>query len=496
MEPQRWGGRDRAMEFALSRRSFLGAAAALAAALALPACGDDDGGTSSTAAATPSTSGAAPSSSAATTAAAAETTAAGSTAATTASATELSGELTFYFAAGPDEAKARQKVIDAFVAKHPGLKINNSLAGQDSVQQVLTACAGGACPDVIMAFEVFYAPLAQRGVFADLAPFLARDQAWADQVLPDYAPDLLKAFLFDGVQVALPEQFAGTMLYYNKTLFEQAGVAAPPADWTDASWNYDAFLTAAKALTTPSGSDRPDVWGFVDGWAPFFSAPVWAMNNGVEWFTPPVNPERTNVADPKFVEGMQFYADLINVHKVSPSPELTASVAAPDLFLGGKAAMMLSGHWQYPSLLSAGGLEFEAAVLPVGPQGQTARSDIGTTGLAIAADSKNPDAAWEFLKFSSGPEGQALIAETGLFVPVLKSVANSPSFLDTHTRIEHPEVFVQAIEHVNYLPITPALNTFLPQLQDESNKLFSGQQSAEEYAKNLEPVINAALQAA
>jgi multiple sugar transport system substrate-binding protein len=401
-------------------------------------------------------------------------------------------ELTFIFAANPDEAKTRQQVIDAFAAKNPDIKITTQRYGDDSVQQILTACAGGACPDVLMTFEIFYPALAERGIYADLTPFIESDPEFKATVIPDYPQDLVNAFRYDGKQIALPEQFAGMWLYYNKRLFEEAGVEPPPADWTDGSWTFERFLDAAKKLTKGSGDTAQ--YGFVDGWAPFLSQTLFAMNNGVAWFDPPVNPTSTNMRDDRFVEGLQFYADLANVHAVAPPADQAASISAPDLFTSGRAAMMLSGHFMWPTLASAEDLDFDVGVLPVGPSGTTPKSDIGVTGLGISEASKNKEAAWRFVKFFTGPEGQKIIAESGLFVPVLKTVADSESFLGTHGRVENVRTMSDAIDHVNYLPITPALNEFLPALQRESGRLLQGSITAREMADIVAAEIDKALE--
>src|SRR6202041_3291720 len=80
-------------------------------------------------------------------------------------------------------------------------------------------------------------------------------------------------------------------------------------------------------------------------------------------------------------------------------------------------------------------LDFDIAVLPTGPKGLSAQSNIGTTGLAIASSSPRKKQAGEFVKFATGPVGQAVIPEPGLFVPALRSAVRSPNFAKAHTRI-------------------------------------------------------------
>ncbi|MBF6480811.1 extracellular solute-binding protein, partial [Nocardia cyriacigeorgica] len=76
--------------------------------------------------------------------------------------------LTFFFGARPEEARVRRRIIDEFGKRHPEIRIRTVVSGPDALQQMLTYCAGGACPDIMMAWELLYAGLAERGVLLDL----------------------------------------------------------------------------------------------------------------------------------------------------------------------------------------------------------------------------------------------------------------------------------------------------------------------------------------
>jgi len=110
------------------------------------------------------------------------------------------------------------------------------------------------------------------------------------------------------------------------------------------------------------------------------------------------------------------------------------------------------------TFIRADGLDFDVTSLPVGPrrQGQPAHSNIGSTGLAIAASSQRKEQAWEFVKFATGPVGQALIGESSLFVPVLRSALNSTGFAKAHQRVGNLAVLTQGPAHSEGLPVTPA----------------------------------------
>ncbi|MEB3981613.1 sugar ABC transporter substrate-binding protein [Mycobacterium sp. 663a-19] len=365
--------------------------------------------------------------------------------------------LTFFFAANPEERQARMRIIDEFCRRHPDIKVRAVLSGPGVMQQLSTFCAGGKCPDVLMAWELTYAELADRGVLLDLNTLLARDPAFAAQLKSDGIANLFDTFTFNDGQYALPEQWSGNYLFYNRRLFAEAGRPAPPGTW-ERPWNFGEFLDAATALTKRNGSGRATQWGFVNTFVSYYSAGLFAMNNGVPWSTPLKNPTHFNFDDDAFIEAVQFYADLSNKHRVAPNASETQSMSTPDLFAAGKAAIALGGHWRYQTFIRAEDLDFDVTALPVGPrrQGQPAHSNIGTTGLAISASSRRKEQAWEFVKFATGPVGQALIGESSLFVPVLRSALDSDGFRRAHARVGNLAVLTEGPAYSEGLPVSPA----------------------------------------
>ena len=366
-----------------------------------------------------------------------------------------SDALTFFFQANPEEADARMRIIGEFSRRHPDIRLRTVLSGPDPMQQMSTFCAGGRCPDVLMAWELTYAGLADRGVLLNLDSMLSQDRSFAAQLKADSIASLYETFTFNGGQYAFPEQWSGNFLFYNKRLFADAAVDPPPGRW-DQPWSFAQFLDAARALTKRDRSGKVTQWGFVDTWVPAYSAGLFGMNNGVAWCAPRMNPAHLHFDDGAFIDGIQFYADLAVKHRVAPTAIDAQSISTMDLFSAGKAAMAMGGHWRYQTFVRAQDLDFDITVLPVGPEGQRAQSDIGTTGLAIAASSPRKEQAWDFVKFATGPVGQAMIGASGLFVPVLRSAIHSAGFTDAHSRIRNLSVLTDGPDHSGYLPVTPA----------------------------------------
>ncbi|OBG24558.1 sugar ABC transporter substrate-binding protein [Mycobacterium sp. 852002-51057_SCH5723018] len=400
--------------------------------------------------------------------------------------------LTFFFAANPDERDARIRIVNEFQRRHPDIKVRAVLSAPGVMQQLSTFCAGGKCPDVLMAWELTYAELADRGVLLDLNTLLARDPAFAAQLKSDGIGALYDAFTYNEGQYAIPEQWSGNFLYYNKRLVAEAGVSAPTS-W-QRPWTFDQFLDAATALTKRAASGRVSQWGFVNMWFSYYSAGLFAMNNGVPWASPLKNPTHFNFDNDAFIEAVQFYADLANKHKLAPNASEVQSMSTPDLFAAGRAAIAMGGHWRYQTFIRADGLDFDVTSLPVGPrrQGQAARSNIGSTGLAISASSRRKEQAWEFVKFATGPAGQALIAESSLFVPVLRSALNSTGFAKAHHGVDNLAILTEGPTNSEGLPVTPAWEKVVALMDRNFGPVLRGSRPATSLA-GLSPAVDEVL---
>jgi multiple sugar transport system substrate-binding protein len=359
------------------------------------------------------------------------------------------------------------------------------------MQQTLTFCAGGKCPDVLMVWELTYAGLADRGVLLDLNTILMEDRTYAAELESDSVPALYDTFGFKGGQYALPEQWSGNYLFFNKKLIGEANLR-PPRRWEDA-WSFGEFLDSAKALTKRDASGKVTQWGFVDTWVPYYSAGLFGMNNGVGWSFPWNNPRRMNFDDDAFIEGVQFYADLANKYQVAPTVAVQQSMSTTDQFSLGHAAIAMGGHWRYSTFSEADGLDFDVTVLPVGPNGHGAWSNVGTTGLAIAAASPRKEQAWEFVKFVTGPVGQDVIAESGLFVPVLKSAVTSAGFAKSHTRVDNLEVLTGGPSRSMHLPVTPAWERIDALMDRNFGPVLRGVQSATSFKTDLAADVDKVL---
>ena len=131
-----------------------------------------------------------------------------------------------------------------------------------------------------------------------------------------------------------------------------------------------------------------------------------------------------------------------------PTPTTSGEYGA-DLFQSGMAAMTTICHWAVPGYVGAG-LNFDVAPMPKGPAGQA--TSVNSAGFVISKDSKNADAAFEFIKFALGETGQSKLAQLGFAIPVLKSVAESDAYLKQPGTLNQ-QVFLDSIAFAHTKPV-------------------------------------------
>lgn len=403
---------------------------------------------------------------------------------------QATGEIEFaYYNWGPESIQYFKDMAAAFEASHPDTKINLTLPPFEQYDQKINVLlATGNGPDIITTNDSTVA-LVEEGRILDLT-----DRVAADPVLND--PNV---FIQSGWEVykfgtdrtyGLYSGADTLLLYYNKNMFDAAGVAYPTPDWT-----LDDFTQAAKALTIRDG-DRVTQWGSVLGsfdadwgWANL----VW-MEGGDIVDKRPFFSKVTLNNDP-VLKILRFLHDLVYTHQAAPTPAQNQSVADQGGFGAGNIAMMVDGGWSIQSFKTITDFTWDIETLPKGSQGFVGEFWPGTP-LLLSAGSKNPDLAWEYARwFAADPAAQALIAKQATQIPALLEIANSPDFLTQPGLPPNSQAWVRSLQTA--LP-GDTLHVKKAELFDkvwtpEWEKFQNNSITAEEFAQKVETDGNALL---
>jgi multiple sugar transport system substrate-binding protein len=352
----------------------------------------------------------------------------------------------FTFSAAPDHLDDLDQMIAAFEAQHPDIRVKVETAPFDQYfTKLQTLIAGGTPPDVFELNYENFVSYASRGALLDLTPLVSGEPDFANR----FYPRAYEAFSREGKQFGLPASFSNVVLFYNKELFDAAGVAYPASDWT-----WDDELAAAQKLTNRDKG----IWGMYSP-VQFWEFYKTAAQNGCGIFGP--NGEVT-INQPGCVEALQFMIDPITTYHVAPTDEEMAGVSDGDLFKQGKIAMLTSGIWMFESFKDAP-FTWDIALEP----GKIQKAHhFFANAAAISPQSENQQAAWEWATFfTSSPEAAKIRIASSWELPALSDQALFEEWLAQRPP-ESRHVVFEALDTL----VTPPVIEQQAQLQDIVNQ--------------------------
>ena len=338
----------------------------------------------------------------------------------------------------PAELAAYESLVAGFEEAHPTIDIELlHVADQADYRQRLgTDFAAGTPADVVLINYRRYAPFAAAGVLEPLEGYLQTSDLIAEA---DFYPEAIGPFRWQGELMCIPQNVSSLVVYYNKGLFDAAGLAYPEDDWT-----WDDFLATAQALTLDvDGDGVTDQYGLGTEASIFRVAPfIW--QNGGELVVTEANgtPIRLAVDARPAREAIQWFVDLQVQHGVAPDAVAEASEDSESRFINGTTAMFLNSRRGVPTYREITGFDWDIAALP---RKEQAAGILHSDAYCMAAVADEKDAVWTFIEYANSPEGQATIARSGRTVPSLPAVANSEAFLDPNAKPAHSDAFLSGI---------------------------------------------------
>lgn len=303
---------------------------------------------------------------------------------------------------GVVEDEAWKPVFDAFNEGQSDIQARymplGGNYGPEYLQNLQTRIAAGNAPDVFYIPEEQLAAFAARNVIVPIDPLVQGSDVRLDEFFPAH----IERLRYRDQLWGLPRDGAPSALFYNADLFDAAGVGYP-----DETWDWNAFLGAARTLTKRDEGGRPTQLGTGRGeWVNW----VWQAGGEV------LDGAGTAclLGEPAAIEGLRFVRDLVLEHRVAPSAEDLADQEEADMFTAGRLAMLFSSRGGLGTICNGAEFRFNAAVIPTG-QRRAVRTNVGPT--VIWSGSRNPEAAFELVKFIASTEGQRLKISSGFAFP-------------------------------------------------------------------------------
>lgn len=315
---------------------------------------------------------------------------------------------------GGDGLTPHQQIIQNFEDKNPNILVQlEAVSGRDYYARLLTQLAAKAAPDIMQIGDDAVPSFVGKGAFLPLDNCIKQNNF--DTSI--YLPGLLDPGKMNGKQYLLPKDYSPLGVYYNKKLFDAAGMPYPKEGWT-----WDDLLTTAQKLTKDENGDGvPETWGIQlpAAWTTGFE--YWIGAAGGKLISDDGKKFIGYMDSPEVIRAVQFYADLYNKYKVAPPPaDLNQFGGGNSEFDNGTAAMRLFGRWPQSGLKNNPNIDL-GVVAP--PQDAQRANVLFWGGFGIASTSKAPDIVCKFLTYYTGEPGAQIWKDWAL--PAVTSVAES-----------------------------------------------------------------------
>ena len=303
---------------------------------------------------------------------------------------------------GGEEMRLQQEAMAEYMEKNPHVTIEGQWVTENYDSKINTLVAADQTPDIYYINEYLAVEWGEKGVALDMAPLF---QDMGVDMAGTYVPSAI--FTFGEKVYGLSTGPVCLLLYYNKAMFDEHGVALPSTDPNN-PWTWKQMEDAAKQLTFDTAGKRPGEAGFKPKqiksygmispsfW--LFMQPFFYSNN-TGYATADGMASGLDSAEGR--EVLQSMHDLIHVAQVSPDAAVAKTLpGTTQAFKNKQIAMTVSGTWDYQNFMKEG-IDFGIAPLPMF---QKPMNISWAATNQISAKTENPKEVAKFLKFLTDPD--------------------------------------------------------------------------------------------
>lgn len=339
------------------------------------------------------------------------------------------------------------------------------------------AATGGSLPDVFWMHSNESERYMPNDILLDLTDKIAASE---EIDTANYPEDIWGLYTYEEKYYAVPKDIDTIALWYNKTMFDEAGLDYPTADWT-----WDDMTEAAKKLTKADGSQYGIAMKENANQTGYYNM---VYDNG--GYIISEDKKKSGWDDPKTIEGMQIMETWIK-EGVMPSLETLSETGEDVLFQSGKAAMTPQGSWMLSAFRDN---EYTAAncdVVELPKSAVTGRRSSIYNGLgwAAAANTEHPEEAWKLIEYFGSEEGQMKQAELGITMSAYKGTsdawANSADF--------NLQAYLNMMDDMIIRPYSKSTVIWENQDNEILKKVYTGEITMEEACLEMAEQMNECL---
>ncbi len=309
----------------------------------------------------------------------------------------------------PAEDALVQQGLNDFMKANPNIKVTWSPIPSDYQTKMRANVASGNVPDVFYLSPDMSQEYISAGKLLDLSPYMARDNVAASA----YYPSLMQPFdCSSGAVYGIPKDWNSLGLFYNKTMFQQAGLGDP------SSWTWQDLQNAAQKLTTGSAHGIA-----LPADASRFGAFLYA--NGGQMLNS--NGQSAAFDSSAGQAAAQFYTSF-ELNHTGVMPGDVGAGWDGEAFGKGLVGMTFEGGWMIPYMSQTfPNVSYGIAPLPKSPTGANDNL-VYTNAWGASSATKHPDAAWKLIKFLTAQSYQSQVLHDGFALPTLQSMSSDSYF--------------------------------------------------------------------
>ncbi|MBZ9975893.1 ABC transporter substrate-binding protein [Mesorhizobium sp. BR-1-1-10] len=345
-----------------------------------------------------------------------------------------------------------EQVKKEFEAKNPGITVKFEVVPWDVLLQKLTTdITAGTNADLSIIGTRWLIDFVQQDVAEPLDSYIT----------PDFKGRFIDTFLspsiMGGKTYGLPIAASARAMYYNKELFEKAGIAKPPATWTELQEDARKIKAQGAFGFGLQGKEiETDVYYYYAMWS-----------QGTEI----LNKDGTSgLSTPGALEAAKLYKSMIDEGLTEPGVTSNNREDVQNLFKQGKVGMMITAPFLSNQIKDeAPSLKYGVAAIPAGPTG--ARGTYGVTdSMIMFKNSKNKDEAWKLMDFLFTTEQRAKFTQGEGFLPVNKEEAK----MDYYVNNADLAAFTALLPDARFAPVIPGWEEVAQITSDAMQKIYLG----------------------
>jgi multiple sugar transport system substrate-binding protein len=341
--------------------------------------------------------------------------------------------------------QVQRQMVKTYNANGPAspAKLVAVTGDETDIAKLTAAVRGGKGPDVYLLDRFTTAQRAEQGILVDLTEFMERDGG-VDSFNDQYLEFAWAEMLFDGKPYGLPMETDARGLWYRKDLLQKAGVDPAELDAGKGPVTIDKVREIARKVDKADGGAYTQA-----GFIPWFDQGwhyTWGFSFGGDFYDESAC--KVTPTHPGVVAGFDFlreWSQEMDPKKaqafLSTYAQCTGPYTCPPInpaqhpFIAGNLAMVVTGNW-FISLLEQYAPKADADVtfIPVPKEGDESATWAGGWSVVIPEGAKNPEGAWELIKWWAGAEGQRQYAEGAKQIPTVKELVDDDSLFQGHYR--------------------------------------------------------------